>query len=115
MKAASRTWSGLLQVRRATVAPARGNTATPILLGQISRHSTLGALLIGSWTNYMLFALELVLIWRYFVLFPRWKDDAVWIRVLVLAMLVLDVATTADMSFLVYWVSRHCQTSSPLS
>ena len=83
------------------------DTTAPNTMRHGSRHSTLGALLIGSWTNYMLFALELVLIWRYFVLFPRRQDDAVWIRVLVISMLVIDIATTADLSFLVYWVC-HC-------
>ena len=72
----------------------------------LAPHHTLGALLVGSWTNFMLFALELILIWRYFTLFPRRQDDALWIRVLVLLMLAIDIATTADLSFLLYWVRR---------
>jgi len=82
-------------------------------------HEGLGTLLIGTWLNTALFALELTQVYRYFTQHPLFasrltkrasitkdgrRPDRLWIQVLVLSMLALDIVATFSACALAYGV-----------
>jgi hypothetical protein len=54
---------------------------------------TVGTLLIGTWLNTGLFAFELCELWTYFERFP---NDRLPIKLLIVAMLLIDLCATAN-------------------
>jgi len=65
-------------------------------------NSVLGTLLIGTWVNAMVFALEATQLFRYWILFPK---DRLWLKAMVVGMFAVDLTGTASICALCYKVN----------
>ena len=93
-------------------------------------HEGLGTLLIGTWLNAALFALELTQVCRYFTQHPLFASraarramvttdgrrlDRPWIQALVISMLALDIVATCTACALAYSVRLIFNADSALT